>query len=115
MNPGIRLLPLGRGYATQRPASRLKPTISLDHPSKISPPQQQTNKPIASFSNVQKLWHYTEPSGEAQGALQMLGQELNLANMHETSLSGIATSKISYLLSTGKTEWESMERYIGGM
>ncbi|QYS97184.1 hypothetical protein H0G86_013326 [Trichoderma simmonsii] len=104
MNLGIRLLlPLGRGYATQRPASRLKPTISLDHvrqPEQAanllrSPPQQAANKPIASFSNGQKLWHYTEPSGGAQGALQMRGQEPNLANMPGTNLSGIATSKIS--------------------
>ncbi|KAH6609335.1 hypothetical protein Trco_002681 [Trichoderma cornu-damae] len=34
MIPGIRLLHLSRGYATQRPASRLKTTISLDHRSR---------------------------------------------------------------------------------
>jgi hypothetical protein len=102
MIPGIRLLPLSRGYATKRPASRLKPTISLDHVCRKSIISEaiccfniELTVTKYSFSKEQKHWLYTEQFGDIPGALPTLRQELSLANMPAMSLSDIATSQIS--------------------
>ncbi|KAL7791347.1 complex 1 domain-containing protein [Trichoderma ceciliae] len=102
MIPGIRLLHLSRGYATQRPASRLKTTISLDH-------FLQRSRALALYRTI---WRGTRHISDAQTRAESRKYARDEFERHRNVTD---ISHIRYLLSTGKTEWESMERYIGGM
>ncbi|TFB07285.1 hypothetical protein CCMA1212_000798 [Trichoderma ghanense] len=104
MNPGFRLLPLGlsRGYASQRPASRLKPTISLDH-------FLQRSRALSLYRTILRgTRRISDPQTRAES--RKYARDEFERHRHVQDI-----SHIRYLLSTGKTEWESMERYIGGM
>ncbi|KAH8129826.1 hypothetical protein ACSS6W_004812 [Trichoderma asperelloides] len=102
MIPGIRLLHLSRGYATKRPASRLKPTISLDH-------FLQRSRALALYRTI---WRRTGRIADPQTRAESRKYARDEFERHRNVTD---ISHIRYLLSTGKTEWESMERYIGGM
>ncbi|KAI0190812.1 hypothetical protein F4808DRAFT_400024 [Astrocystis sublimbata] len=92
-----------RSYATSTPPkSRLRPTLSLDH-------FLQRARVLALYRTVLRG---TRNIGDAATR----NETRSFARAEFERHRGVADiNHIRYLLSTGKTEWESMERYIGGM
>ena len=150
MNSALRLLSPIRGYAThQRPGSRLKGALSLDHVrssphGSLSCEDKEAQSFRYSSSKDSGFSRSIAPFCVARSALAIAPPELSLADSLAMSLSAIATlpilcvylmgqfspvddlppvlisisplqSHIRYLLSTGKTEWDNMEKYIGSM
>ncbi|POR32754.1 LYR motif-containing protein 2 [Tolypocladium paradoxum] len=100
MTHGARLVRiLARGYATNR---RLQGALSLDHF------LQRTR--VLSFYRT--ILRGTKRIGDARTKAETRKHVRDEFERHR-NVKDIA--HIRYLLSTGKTEWESMERYIGGM
>ncbi|KAI0400761.1 complex 1 LYR protein [Xylaria palmicola] len=93
-----------RGYATGStpPKSRLRPTLSLEH-------FLQRARVLALYRTVLRGTRYiSDPATRAETR--------GFARAEFERHRGVTDlDHIRYLLSTGKTEWESMERYIGGM
>ncbi|KAI1298212.1 complex 1 LYR protein [Xylaria venustula] len=94
-----------RDYATRAPppaGRRLRPTLSLEH-------FLQRARVLALYRTVLRGTRHiddpvtrSETRGFARAEFERHRDVTDLGH-------------IRYLLSTGKTEWESMERYIGGM
>ncbi|KAI0444923.1 complex 1 LYR protein [Xylaria telfairii] len=92
-----------RRYATSTPPkSRLRPTLSLDH-------FLQRARALALYRTVLRgTRHISDPTTRSETR--------SFARAEFERHRGVTDiDHIRYLLSTGKTEWESMERYIGGM
>ncbi|KAI1746780.1 complex 1 LYR protein [Xylaria castorea] len=92
-----------RRYATSTPPkSRLRPTLSLDH-------FLQRARVLALYRTVLRgTRHIGDPATRSETR--------SFARAEFERHRGVTDiNHIRYLLSTGKTEWESMERYIGGM
>ncbi|KAI0466184.1 complex 1 LYR protein [Xylaria cf. heliscus] len=92
-----------RRYATDTPPkSRLPPTLSLDH-------FLQRARVLAFYRTVLRgTRHISDPATRSETR--------SFARAEFERHRGVTDiNHIRYLLSTGKTEWESMERYIGGM
>lgn len=92
-----------RRYATSEPPkSRLRPTLSLEH-------FLQRARALALYRTVLRG---TRRIGDPATRSEARGFARAEFERHR----GVTDlDHIRYLLSTGKTEWESMERYIGGM
>jgi len=104
MVSGARLLALRRGYATHhRPASsRLRDTLSLDH-------FLQRQRALSLYRTIIRgTRSIPDPTTKAESRKYARDEFERHRNVTDIS-------HIRYLLSTGKTEWESMERYIKGM
>ncbi|KEY65123.1 hypothetical protein S7711_04213 [Stachybotrys chartarum IBT 7711] len=99
---GARLLQLSRGYATHRAASKLDAALSLDQ-------FIQRGRVISFYRTVMRGINRI---GDAQTRAESRRYARDEFERHR-HVKDVA--HIRYLLSTGKTEWESMERYIGGM
>ncbi|KAK8103466.1 uncharacterized protein PG998_010499, partial [Apiospora kogelbergensis] len=125
LSPCGGIPPTLRSYATEAPRSkRLGATLSLEHAGTL-----QKKSPM----------HDTK---YGESSYQQFLQRTKVLALYRTVLRGTAPIKdattkaetrsfaraeferhrgvtdlghIRYLLSTGKTEWEAMERYIGGM
>ncbi|KAK7999349.1 hypothetical protein PG990_011949, partial [Apiospora arundinis] len=97
LRTGIR-----RSYATEAPRSRLGATLSLDH-------FLQRTKVLALYRTILRgTGHIKDATTKAETR--------SFARAEFERHRGVTDlSHIRYLLSTGKTEWETMERYIGGM
>ncbi|KAI0861339.1 complex 1 LYR protein [Xylaria cubensis] len=93
-----------RSYATSTPPpkSRLRPTLSLDH-------FLQRARVLGLYRTVLRgTRHISDPATRSETR--------SFARAEFERHRGVTDiNHIRYLLSTGKTEWESMERYIGGM
>ncbi|KAI8950623.1 complex 1 LYR protein [Xylaria longipes] len=92
-----------RRYATSAPPkSRLRPTLSLDH-------FLQRARVLALYRTILRgTRHIGDPATRSETR--------SFARAEFERHRGVTDiNHIRYLLSTGKTEWESMERYIGGM
>ncbi|KAI0452309.1 complex 1 LYR protein [Xylaria acuta] len=92
-----------RRYATSTPPkSGLRPTLSLDH-------FLQRVRVLALYRTVLRgTRHINDPATRSETR--------SFARAEFERHRGVTDiNHIRYLLSTGKTEWESMERYIGGM
>ncbi|RYP90813.1 hypothetical protein DL770_003074 [Monosporascus sp. CRB-9-2] len=109
----MRLLPLTltiqsgiRSYATtgsSRPLkSRLRTTLSLDH-------FLQRSRALSLYRTIIRGTRRIGDSATREETRRYARAEFE-RHRHVTDL-----GHIRYLLSTGKTEWEAMERYIGGM
>ncbi|KAI1341185.1 hypothetical protein F5Y15DRAFT_377177 [Xylariaceae sp. FL0016] len=91
-----------RSYATSPPKSRLGTTLSLDH-------FLQRGRALSLYRDVLRgTARISDPNTrrETRGFARAEFER----HRHVTDL-----GHIRYLLSTGKTEWEGMERYIGGL
>ncbi|PVH84090.1 hypothetical protein DL98DRAFT_454187 [Cadophora sp. DSE1049] len=98
------LRPICRSYASQarkRP-TRLESTISLDH-------FLQRSKALSLWrSIVRGCKKISDPSTKAE--------TLRFAKEEFVRNKGVKDiTQIRYLISTGKTQWEIMERYIDGL
>ncbi|KAK3346174.1 hypothetical protein B0T25DRAFT_270818 [Lasiosphaeria hispida] len=127
-----------RTYATGS-RSRLKPALSLEHVRPIFTQSRgrkvELTKPDSSSSGRESC-HFTEPHSEARARYRTRRRKPRRDGLCGRSLRDIAESQtlfvpccllsaairtdtnkshIRYLLSTGKTEWEGMERYISGL
>ncbi|KAI0876959.1 complex 1 LYR protein [Hypoxylon argillaceum] len=94
-----------RRYATSTPPppkSRLRPTLSLEH-------FLQRARVLALYRTVLRgTRHISDPATRSETR--------SFARAEFERHRGVTDlDHVRYLLSTGKTEWESMERYIGGM
>ncbi|KAK7983249.1 Nop10 family nucleolar RNA-binding protein [Apiospora arundinis] len=91
-----------RSYATEAPRSRLGATLSLDH-------FLQRTKVLALYRTILRgTGHIKDATTKAETR--------SFARAEFERHRGVTDlGHIRYLLSTGKTEWETMERYIGGM
>ncbi|GAW21197.1 hypothetical protein EKO27_g7689 [Xylaria grammica] len=92
-----------RSYATRTPPkSRLRPTLSLEH-------FLQRARVLALYRTILRgTGHIGDPVTRSETR--------SFARAEFERHRGVTDSDhVRYLLSTGKTEWESMERYIGGM
>ncbi|KAL6863015.1 hypothetical protein ACO1O0_003259 [Amphichorda felina] len=114
MVQGARLLAFSRGYATHRRASRLNGALSLDHLQANSHFREQFLQRQRALSLYRTILRGTknirDPATKAESrhfAREEFERHRNVTDLQK--------SHIRYLLSTGKTEWENMERYIGGM
>ncbi|KAI0594818.1 hypothetical protein F4775DRAFT_572639 [Biscogniauxia sp. FL1348] len=94
--------PTIRSYATDPAKSRLGATLSLEHFVQRS----------RALSLYRAILRGTRRIGDAATRAETRAYARAEFERHRrvTDL-----GHIRYLLSTGKTEWESMERYIGGM
>ncbi|KAI0909739.1 complex 1 LYR protein [Ustulina deusta] len=92
-----------RSYATRTPPkSRLRPTLSLEH-------FLQRARVLALYRTVLRSTRSIDDPATRSETRSFARAEFE-RHRGVTDL-----DHIRYLLSTGKTEWESMERYIGGM
>jgi len=100
---GVRLLRLTRGYATRGAApSRLGGALSLDR--------------FLLRSRALSLYRTILRGTARIGDVKSRAESRKFArDEFERHRDVTDLSHIRYLLSTGKTEWESMERYIEGM
>ncbi|KAI0532886.1 complex 1 LYR protein [Xylaria digitata] len=89
-----------RSYATR--TSRLRPTLSLEQ-------FLQRARVLALYRTVLRgTRHIADPATRSETR--------SFARAEFERHRGVTDAgHIRYLLSTGKTEWESMERYIGGL
>ncbi|KAK0113341.1 hypothetical protein ONS96_014207 [Cadophora gregata f. sp. sojae] len=98
------LRPICRTYASQarkRP-SRLESTISLDH-------FLQRSKALSLWRDIVRgCKKISDPSTKAE-TLRFAKEEF-VRNRRVKDI-----TQIRYLISTGKTQWETMERYIDGL
>jgi hypothetical protein len=102
MNPWVGLLRTARGYATARKPSRLGPALSLDH-------FLQRGRVLAFYRTVMRGVHKIQDPQTRRESRRYARDEFE-RHRHVTDI-----AHIRYLLSTGKTEWDTMERYIGSM
>ncbi|KAI1421503.1 complex 1 LYR protein [Xylaria sp. FL1777] len=93
-----------RSYATRTPpqSRRLPPTLSLEH-------FLQRARVLALYRAVLRGTRSIDDPATRSETRSFARAEFE-RHRGVTDL-----DHIRYLLSTGKTEWESMERYIGGM
>ncbi|OTB00708.1 hypothetical protein M426DRAFT_324068 [Hypoxylon sp. CI-4A] len=91
-----------RRYATSAPKGRIGPALSLDH-------FLLRSRALSLYRTVVRgTRHISDPTARAETR--------NFARAEfERHRNVTDITHIRYLLSTGKTEWESMERYIGGI
>ncbi|KAK4186285.1 hypothetical protein QBC35DRAFT_501621 [Podospora australis] len=90
------------GSQPQRPSSKLGATLSLEH-------FVQRSRVLSFYRAIlRSTRRISDPTTKAD-TLRHVRQEFE-RNKNVTDL-----GHIRYLLSTGKTEWESMERYIDGL
>ncbi|KAK0384020.1 hypothetical protein NLU13_8109 [Sarocladium strictum] len=99
MNRGTGLL---RAYATHARPSRLNKALSLDHFLQRSRVLSFYRTIIRGTRHIADKGTRLETRGFARAEFERHRNVTDIAH-------------IRYLLSTGKTEWESMERYISGM
>lgn len=106
MIPRARFASLGisRGYASQQrpPSKKLGTTLSLDHFLQRSRVLALYRTILRGTKNIKDVKTKDETRKFARGEFE---RRRNVTDM----------GHIRYLLSTGKTEWESMERYVGSM
>jgi len=98
----LRVLLSTRGYATHARPSKLKGTMSLDHFLQRQRTIHFYRKILRGTKAIRDPATKKESRGFARAEFER--------HRHVTDL-----SHIRYLLSTGKTEWENMERYIASM
>lgn len=99
----LRLVRQCRGFATQRPSSkRIGGALSLDH-------FLQRSKVISFYRTILRGCRGINNAQTRRETQKFVRDELE-RHRHVTDL-----QHVRYLLSTGKTEWDAMERYIGGM
>ncbi|OTB17238.1 hypothetical protein K445DRAFT_56914 [Daldinia sp. EC12] len=91
-----------RSYATSSPKSRLGTALSLDHFLLRSRTLSLYRKVIRSTRQISDPTTRAETRNFARGEFE---RHRNVTDINH----------IRYLLSTGKTEWEGLERYIGGL
>ncbi|KAI0804453.1 complex 1 LYR protein [Xylaria sp. FL0933] len=91
-----------RSYATRAPRRQLRPTLSLEH-------FVQRARVLALYRTVLRGTRHIDDPATRSETRSFARAEFE-RHKDVTDL-----DHIRYLLSTGKTEWESMERYIGGM
>ncbi|KAI5921063.1 hypothetical protein F4810DRAFT_680059 [Camillea tinctor] len=91
-----------RSYATNPAKSRLGATLSLDH-------FLQRSRALSLYRTILRGTRRINDSTTRAETRSFARTEFE-RHRGVTDL-----THIRYLLSTGKTEWESMERYIGGM
>ncbi|KAI6086735.1 hypothetical protein F4821DRAFT_237854 [Hypoxylon rubiginosum] len=91
-----------RRYATSTPKNRLGTALSLDHFLLRTRALSLYRTIVRGTKHIKDLTTRTETRNFARAEFE---RHRNVTDL----------SHIRYLLSTGKTEWESMERYIGGM
>ncbi|KAK8133226.1 hypothetical protein PG999_001399 [Apiospora kogelbergensis] len=112
LSPCGGIPPTLRSYATEAPRSkRLGATLSLEHVLRKSSHQQflQRTKVLALYRTILRG---TAPIKDATTK----AETRSFARAEFERHRGVTDlGHIRYLLSTGKTEWEAMERYIGGM
>lgn len=106
MTLGARLLTgfsLGRGFASHRaPSKKLPPTLSLDH-------FLQRSRVLALYRTILRGTKNIQDTQTRDETRKFARDEF------ERHRGVTDISHIRYLLSTGKTEWEAMERYVGSM
>ncbi|KAI1806336.1 hypothetical protein F4811DRAFT_511761 [Daldinia bambusicola] len=91
-----------RSYATSSPKNRLGAALSLDHFLLRSRALSLYRRIIRSTRQISDPTTRAETRNFARGEFE---RHRNVTDINH----------IRYLLSTGKTEWEGMERYIGGI
>lgn len=97
--PALRLCV--RGYAS-RPRPRLGDTLSLEH-------FLQRARVLALYRTIIRATRRI-PDPATRAETRVMARAEFERNRHVTDL-----DHIRFLLSTGKTEWENMERYIDGL
>ncbi|KAH6900311.1 hypothetical protein B0T10DRAFT_470215 [Thelonectria olida] len=98
----VRLLTLSRGYATRRGPSRLNGILSLDQ-------FIQRARVLALYRTILRgTKRIADPSTKKESR-KFARDEF------ERHRSVTDPAHVRYLLSTGKTEWEGMERYVDGL
>ncbi|KAJ4164448.1 hypothetical protein LMH87_006124 [Akanthomyces muscarius] len=99
----LRLVRQCRSFATQRSSSkRIGGALSLDH-------FLQRSRVISFYRHILRSCRDIKDAQTRRETQKFARDELE-RHRHVTDL-----QHIRYLLSTGKTEWDAMERYIGGM
>lgn len=102
MVSSVRLLSLSRGYATRRAGFRLNAAMSLDQ-------FLQRSKVLSLYRTILRG---TKRIGDPTTKAESRRYARDEFERHR----GVTDSAhVRYLLSTGKTEWEGMERYVDGM
>ncbi|KAI1772578.1 hypothetical protein F4818DRAFT_132580 [Hypoxylon cercidicola] len=91
-----------RTYATSTPKKQLGTALSLDHFLLRSRTLSLYRTIVRGTRQINDLTTRNDTRNFARAEFE---RHRNVTDL----------SHIRYLLSTGKTEWESMERYIGGM
>ncbi|KAM5355447.1 hypothetical protein ACJ41O_002093 [Fusarium nematophilum] len=98
----VRLLNISRGYATRPGGPRLKQTLSLDQ-------FIQRARVLSLYRTILRgTKRIADPVTRAESRKYARDEFERHRNVTDVS-------HIRYLLSTGKTEWDGMERYIDGM
>ncbi|KAK1753415.1 hypothetical protein QBC47DRAFT_386328 [Echria macrotheca] len=90
-----------RGYATGR-RTRLSATLSLEH-------FLQRARVLSLYRTILRATRRI-PDPKTRAETRRFARDEIERHSHVTDL-----DHIRYLISTGKTEWESMERYIDGL
>ncbi|KAI1653091.1 complex 1 protein-domain-containing protein [Daldinia decipiens] len=91
-----------RDYATSSPKGRLGAALSLDH-------FLLRSRTLSLYrSIIRGTRQISDPTTRAETRSFVRGEFERHRNVTDIN-------HIRYLLSTGKTQWEGMERYIGGM
>ncbi|KAG9240454.1 hypothetical protein BJ878DRAFT_430266 [Calycina marina] len=99
----IRLLPIYRCYTTAaRRPNYLGKTVDLDH-------FLQRKKAIALWRSIVRGCKKIEDKSTKQDTLKFAREEFRRNKDVED------ITQIRYLTSTGKMEWETMEKYIEGL
>lgn len=86
----------------RRPSSKLGPTVSLDH-------FLQRSKAISLYRRILRDCRRIPDAGSREETRRFVRDDFE-RNRGVTDL-----SQIKYLIGTGKTQWEGMERYITGI
>ncbi|KAI1383995.1 complex 1 protein-domain-containing protein [Hypoxylon trugodes] len=100
--PVLRSVTTARSYATSLPKNRLGTTLSLDHFLLRSRALSLYRTILRSTNRISDSTTRDETRNFARAEFERHRDVTDITH-------------IRYLLSTGKTEWESMERYIGGI
>ncbi|OAA60572.1 complex 1 lyr protein [Niveomyces insectorum RCEF 264] len=98
----VLLPPASRSYATKPGRSRLSGTLSLEH-------FLQRARVLALYRTIVRATRRI-PDPATRAETRRFAREEFERHRNVTDL-----AHIRYLVSTGKTEWQNMERYIGGM
>ncbi|KAH8682757.1 hypothetical protein BX600DRAFT_50186 [Xylariales sp. PMI_506] len=102
MGAFVLLRSSARHYASESPRNRLRATLSLDH--------------FLQRSRALSLYRTILRGTRRIGDPATRSETRSFARAEFERHRGVTDlGHIRYLLSTGKTEWENMERYIGGM
>ncbi|CCE29801.1 hypothetical protein E4U22_001999 [Claviceps purpurea] len=88
-----------RGYATRR---KLDGVLSLDH-------FLQRSRVLSLYRTILRATRPIRDTQTKSETRRFVRDEFE-SHRHVTDI-----THIRYLLSTGKTQWQSMERYIGGL